>query len=223
VTDQSAPSASGPGVSDLVHLYLREMSQICEAFPVDVVVVAAQQLFRTYDLGGTVYGMANGGNSGTLDHCYVDFRHHPFVDDTKSHAMPDAVPRCTFVNLAGSPAELTGTVNDLGAENMFAAGLRGRVTERDFVMAYSGSGNSVNVLAALKLAAACGARTFAMTKGSGGQCRELADIWLTVPGTSAFPGQTGANDNNFHFEDFMLSFNHMLVGLLRQYVNATVS
>jgi D-sedoheptulose 7-phosphate isomerase len=222
VTDRRAPTASAPELSNLVYLYLKEKSQICEAFPVDVVVEAAQQLFRTYDLGGTVYGMANGGNSGTLDHCYVDFRHHPFVDDTKSRAMPDTVPRCTFVNLAGSPAELTGTVNDLGAEDMFAAALRGRVTERDFVMAYSGSGNSANVLAALKLAAAHGARTFAMTKGSGGQCRELADICLNVPGTSAFPGQTGANDNNFHFEDFMLSFNHMLVGLLRRYVNATV-
>lgn len=219
MTGQGTSGASAPGLSDLVQLYLTEKRRICEVFSVDVVVAAAQQLFRTYDLGGTVYGMANGGNSGTLDHCYVDFRHHPFVDDTKSRAVPDTVPRCTFVNLAGSPAELTGTLNDLGAENIFAAGLRGRVTERDFVMAYSGSGNSANVLTALKLAAARGARTFAMTKGTGGQCRELADICLIVPGTSAFPGQTGANDNNFHFEDFMLTFNHMLVGLLRQYVN----
>jgi D-sedoheptulose 7-phosphate isomerase len=216
VTEQS----TSPG--DLIRLYLKEKSQICAVFPVDVVVAAARQLFRTYDLGGTVYGMANGGNSGTLDHCYVDFRHHPFVDDTKSHPAADTVPRCTFVNLAGSPAELTGTVNDLGAEQMFAASLRGRVTERDFVMAYSGSGNSANVVTALKFAASRGAATFAMTKGSGGQCRELADICLIVPGTSAFPGQTGANDNNFHFEDFMLTFNHMLVGLLRQHVAAAV-
>jgi D-sedoheptulose 7-phosphate isomerase len=205
-------------LGDLIGLYLKEKSQICAEFPVDAVVAAARQLFRTYDLGGTVYAMANGGNSGTLDHCYVDFRHHPFVNDAKSHPVADDVARCTFVNLAGSPAELTGMVNDLGAEQMFAAGLRGRVTDRDFVMAYSGSGNSANVVAALKLAAARGAPTFAMTKGSGGQCRELADICLIVPGTSAFPGQTGANDNNFHFEDFMLSFNHMLVGLLRQHV-----
>jgi D-sedoheptulose 7-phosphate isomerase len=216
VIDQSV---SATDLSSLIDLYLREKSRICDAFPVDVVVQAAQQLFRTYDLGGTVYGMANGGNSGTLDHCYVDFRHHPFVDDTKSRPVPDTVPRCTFVNLAGSAAELTGLVNDLGTGEMFAAALRGRVTERDFVMAYSGSGNSANVVAALKLAVARGARTFAMTKGSGGQCRELADICLIIPGTSAFPGQTGANDNNFHFEDFMLSFNHMLVGLLRQHVD----
>lgn len=211
---------SGENMGDLVRLYLTEKSQICELFPVDVVVSAAQQLIRTYDLGGTVYAMANGGNSGTLDHCYVDFRHHPFVDDSKSRPVPDAVRRCTFVNLAGSPAELTGTVNDLGAQDMFAAGLRGRVTERDFVMAYSGSGNSANVVAALRLAAGCGAQTFAMTKGNGGRCLDLADICLIVPGTSAFPGQTGANDNNFHFEDFMLSFNHMLVGLLLRHVQA---
>lgn len=221
MTDRSTPETSGQALSDLVHLYLTEASRICEVFPVDVAVRAAEQLFRTYDLGGTIYGMANGGNSGTLDHCYADFRHHPFVDDTKSRPMPDAIPRCAFVNLAGSPAELTATVNDLGAEDMFAAALRGRVTERDFVMAYSGSGNSANVLVALKLAAKCGARTFAMTRGNGGKCRELADICLIVPGSSAFPGQTGGNDNNFHFEDFMLSFNHMLVGLLRQHVNAT--
>jgi D-sedoheptulose 7-phosphate isomerase len=223
MTAQGTAGAAGPGIGDLVHLYLSEKSQICAAFPVDVVAEAARQLLRTYDLGGTVYGMANGGNSGTLDHCYADFRHHPFVDDTKSRAVPATVPRCTFVNLAGSPAELTALVNDIGAEEMFAAALRGRVTERDFVMAYSGSGNSANVLAALRLARECGARTFAMTKGNGGKCRELADICLVVPGTSQFPGQTGPNDNNFHFEDFMLSFNHMLVGLLRQHVNATLS
>ena len=62
------------------------------------------------------------------------------------------------------------------------------------------------------------ARTFAMTKGDGGRCRELADICLVVPGTSTYPGQTGKNDNNFHFEDMVLSVNHILVGLLKDRV-----
>ena len=61
---------------------------------------------------------------------------------------------------------------------------------------------------------------FAMTKGDGGRCRELADVCLVVPGTSTFPGQTGKNDNNFHFEDAMLAVNHMLVGLLKARVTA---
>jgi D-sedoheptulose 7-phosphate isomerase len=59
-----------------------------------------------------------------------------------------------------------------------------------------------------------------MTKGDGGRCRELAEVCLVVPGTSRFPGQVGKNDNNFHFEDLILSVNHMLVGLLKQRVAA---
>lgn len=126
--------------------------------------------------------------------------------------------RLHFVNLCGSAAELSGLVNDLGPENMYRASVKPFVTSRDFVMAYSGSGNSPNVVAALEVASKAGARTFAMTKGDGGRCRELADVCLVVPGTSRFPGQTGKNDNNFHFEDAMLSVNHMLVGLLKQRV-----
>ena len=82
-------------------------------------------------------------------------------------------------------------------------------------MAYSGSGNSSNVVRGLEVAVAAGARTFAMTKGDGGRCARLAGTCLTVPGTSRYPGQTGCNDNNFHFEDAMLAVNHMLVGLFK--------
>jgi D-sedoheptulose 7-phosphate isomerase len=177
-------------------------------------------LFETYDEGGTVYAMANGGNAGTLDHFYCDFKHHPFVTEDKTRPLPPDVKRLSFVNLCSSAAELTGLVNDIGAEDMFAASLAPVVTPKDLVMAYSGSGNSVNVTKALEVAAAAGARTFAMTKGDGGRCKELAEVCLVVPGTSRFPGQVGKNDNNFHFEDLMLSVNHMLVGLLKQRVAA---
>src|SRR5205823_1166025 len=135
--------------------------------------------------------------------------------EDKSQPLPPAVHRLRFVSLCSSPAELTGLVNDLGADDMYAAALAPLVTSRDLVMAYSGSGNSPNVVRALEVAVAAGAKTFAMTRGDGGRCARIAGTCLMVPGTSAFPGQTGANDNNFHFEDAMLAVNHMLVGLLK--------
>ncbi|WP_428966536.1 SIS domain-containing protein [Micromonospora fluostatini] len=205
-----------------IRLYLSEQRAILDAFPVDVVETVAEMLFRTYDEGGTVYAMGNGGNSGTLDHAYCDFKHHPFVSEDKSTPVPAAVRRLTFVNLCGSAAELTGMVNDLGPDHMYTAALEPFVGGRDLVMAYSGSGNSPNVVRALEVAVKAGARTFAMTKGDGGRCRDLADVCLVVPGTSRFPGQTGRNDNNFHFEDAMLSVNHMLVGLLKKRVGRGV-
>lgn len=208
--------------ADLIRLYLAEQQRVMENFPVDQLDRVATMLFETYESGGTVYGMANGGNAGTVDHFLCDFRHHPFVSEDKARPLPAEVPRLRFVNLCGSPAELTGLVNDLGADDMFAASLAPFVSEGDLVMAFSGGGNSPNIVRALTVARDAGARTFAMTKGNGGRCRDLADVCLVVPGTSAFPGQTGGNDNNFHFEDMVLSVNHILVGLLKHRVTAAV-
>lgn len=205
-------------VTDDIRLYLAEKQRILTDLPVPAIEKAADMLFRTYAEGGTVFMMANGGNAGTLDHAFCDLKHHPFVSEDKSTALGTDVRRLTVVNLCTSAAELTGLVNDLGSDDMFAASLAPFVTPRDLVMAYSGSGNSPNVVRALQVAVDAGARTFAMTKGDGGRCRALADATLVVPGTSAFPGQTGKNDNNFHFEDEMLSVNHMLTGLLKQHV-----
>ncbi|MER7127372.1 D-sedoheptulose-7-phosphate isomerase [Streptosporangium saharense] len=207
-------------LTDTIRLYLDEQRRILEAFPVEAVERVATLLFETYESGGTVYAMANGGNAGTLDHFYCDFKHHPFVSESKTEQLPSDVRRLAFVNLSSSAAELTGLVNDLGADNVYAASLAPFVTSKDLVMAFSGSGNSPNVVRALEVAAKAGAGTFAMTKGDGGRCRELAEICLVVPGTSTFPGQTGKNDNNFHFEDAMLSLNHILVGLLKERVAA---
>ena len=204
------------GVLDTIRLYLAEQRSVIDHFPVETVAAVVDALFRTYDSGGTVYALANGGNAGTLDHACCDFKYHPFASENKARPLPRDVRRLKFVNLCGSTAELTALVNDMGPESMYAAALAPLVTAKDLVMAYSGSGNSPNVVHALEVAVAAGARTFVMTRGTGGRCRELADICLIVPGSSHFPGQTGANDNNFHFEDAMLSLNHMLVGLLKQ-------
>ncbi len=209
-------------VRDRIELYLAEKRRILEMFPVAELGAAAAQLFETYEQSGTVYAMGNGGNAGTLDHAYCDFKHHPFVSEDKTRQLGD-LKRLNFVNLSGSAAELTGLVNDLGVENMYSASLEPFLSPRDLVMAYSGSGNSPNVVRGLEAAIRAGAKTFAMTKGDGGRCRELADVCLVVPGSSEFPGQTGKNDNNFHFEDAMLSVNHILVGLLKERVARSVS
>lgn len=203
---------------DLIQLYLDEQKQVLSSLPTAEIGRIADLLLETYDAGGTVFGMANGGNAGTIDHFLCDFKHHPFVTEDKTHALADDVPRLRFVNLCGSPSELTGLVNDLGAEKAFSAAMKPFLRSGDLVLAFSGSGNSPNIVHALETARAAGARTVAMTKGTGGRCRTLADVCLVVPGTSRYPGQTGVNDNNFHFEDLVLSLNHMLVGLLKQHV-----
>jgi len=209
-------------IEEKIQLYLNEKRKIIDSFPIKDIVKVAEIVFDTYEREGTIYAMANGGNAGTIDHIYCDFKHHPFVSEDKTKQLTEKVKRINFVNLCGSAAELTGLVNDLGIENMFSGALSPFVTSDDLVMGYTGSGNSANVINALMVAKQKGAKTFAMTKGDGGKCKEIADVCLIVPGTSKFPGQTGKNDNNFHFEDAMLYVNSILVGLLKERVTKSL-
>ena len=107
-------------ISDLINLYLSEKKSILNNYPVKDVVTATEMIFETYSNGGTIFSMGNGGNSGTVDHLYCDFKHHPFVSEDKSKPLNSSVKRLSFKSLCSSPSEITGLVNDLGQDMMFA-------------------------------------------------------------------------------------------------------
>ncbi|MDO8424109.1 MAG: SIS domain-containing protein [bacterium] len=204
--------------SKLVELYLHEQLKIGQAFPVTKVAGFISFILKTYDSGGTIYLAANGGNAGLCDNFCADLLFHPFVSDDKTKPVPAHVKRTKVVNLTASPSVITAAMNDFGPNHIFSAQLEGRIGPEDLFIGVSGSGNSPNILEALKTAKSCGALTAAITRGSGGKCRELAELTIVIPGTSTFPGQTGGNDNNFHFEDCFCSISHMAVGILQKLV-----
>lgn len=202
-------------IDSYIEMYLKEKKEILENYPIHSVVEATELVFNTYEEGNTIFAMANGGNAGTVDHLYCDFKHHPFVSEDKSKSIGNNIKRLNFVNLCSSPAELTGLVNDFGVDEMYSSALRPLVKENDLVMGFSGSGNSKNIINAFELASEKKANTLSISKGTGGLANEIVDVSIIIPGTSNFPGQTGQNDNNFHFEDEVLSINSMIVGLLK--------
>ena len=202
-------------IDSYIEMYLKEKKEILENYPIHSVVEATELVFNTYEEGNTIFAMANGGNAGTVDHLYCDFKHHPFVSEDKSKSIGNNIKRLNFVNLCSSPAELTGLVNDFGVDEMYSSALRPLVRENDLVMGFSGSGNSKNIINAFEVAREKKAYTLSISKGNGGLARKIVDINIIIPGTSDFPGQTGPNDNNFHFEDEVLSINAMIVGLLK--------
>jgi len=208
---------SDADLSQYVKLYLDEKRNILDKFPIQDVLKAVNMVFEVYDNGKTIYAMANGGNAGTVDHLYCDFKHHPFVSEDKTKMLAN-VKRLRFVNLCSSSSELTGLVNDLGGEMMFAGALAPEVEAGDLVMGFSGSGNSPNIIRAFEVAKQKGAKTLAITRGDGGKSKS-ADLCIIIPGDSKFPGQTGKNNNNFHFEDAVLYINSIIIGLLKEKVN----
>ena len=88
------------------------------------------------------------------------------------------------INLAACGSLLTATGNDYGFDEVFARGVRAFGVAGDVFVGITTSGNSPNIIAALKAARECGAQTIALLGRDGGAARGLADVELIVPGTA---------------------------------------
>lgn len=129
--------------------------------------------------------------------------------------MPKNIPRLRAVDLTQSAAAITGITNDINFDHIFSQQMiNDKVNKGDIVFGFSGSGNSKNVLQAFKIAKEHNAHTVSITRGNGGKSKEMADYCIQIPGSSTFPGQTGGNDNNFHFEDALSYIAHMITGIM---------
>ena len=203
---------------DVIKLYLQEQRRIIDDFPIDDVARAADMLWKTYKDDKTVYAFANGGGAGLIGNIVCDLANHPFVGEDKSKPYPGDMRRLKIRNLSLDPSVITGISNDLGYEEIFARPLQAEVVAGDTVFGVSGSGNSKNVLRAFEVSKNYGARNILVSRGTGGKAKALADVSIIIPGTSKYPGQTGPNDNNFHFEDSLVSISHMITGIFCQRV-----
>ena len=70
--------------------------------------------------------------------------------------------------------------NDLSYDVVFEEQLKNQFTAGDVVLGISGSGNSENVLRAIRYAAANGGQTFGWSGFGGGRLAELVDLALVV-------------------------------------------
>lgn len=208
-------------VRERIELYLGEKIEIARSFPLAEVERLIEAVWNTYEHDGAVYIFANGGPAGAAEGFATDLKTHPFVSENK-HQTAD-IRRLKVHCLNESCGAITGIANDLGYEFVFTEQLKNHLRSReqnqhDLVIAFSASGNSKNILNGFVYARQFGVTTACLTGRSGGKTRELADICVLIPGSSRFPGQTGANDNNFHIEDFQTSITHMVTGIIKERV-----
>lgn len=90
----------------------------------------------------------------------------------------------------GSDASLVTCIgNDFGFDQVFSRPLRGLHQKGDLLVVFSSSGNSANILAALKEAKHLGLESISFLGRGGGPAKGLATIDLIVPGNSGRAAQ----------------------------------
>jgi D-sedoheptulose 7-phosphate isomerase len=90
-------------------------------------------------------------------------------------------PRLRALAFTDNVPLLTAWGNDASYEVVFAEQVRTFTRAGDLVIAISASGNSPNVLAAVRAARELGARVIGVTGFGGGALRALCDVCLVVP------------------------------------------
>ena len=198
--------------------YKRESSNIVTNINAEEVSSFVQLVLQAYENEATIFACGNGGNAAGVQNLVVDMNMHPFVSEDKGSSN---VERNLFncVSLTACTATLTGISNDLGYEHIFAEQLKFQGKPGDVLFCITGSGNSKNVIKAAEYAKSIGMHVVTITRGTNSKCEDVSDIVIHITGEdSVFPGQTGNNNNNFHFEDCISKVTHIAVGLLKQRV-----
>lgn|SRR5215469_2911702 len=136
----------------------------------------ASTLMDAYECGRTVFTFGNGGSAALASHLACDLG--------KGTAYCNGGKRFRVLALTDNLSVLTAWANDSGYEDVFSEQLRTFIQPQDVAFAISASGNSKNVLNALRVAREARAKTVGISGFEGGQMKPLCDICVVVPSSN---------------------------------------
>ena len=153
---------------------------------------ALSLMIDTYKKGGKILVCGNGGSSADADHIVGELM-KGFLKDRKvtderipqelREKLQGALPA---ISLSAHTSLMTATINDNDADMIFAQQVYGYAKEDDLLIGISTSGNSKNVVNAVKVAKSLGIKTIALTGETGGELKQLADVTICAPSTETY-------------------------------------
>lgn len=178
--------------------YIELEREVLSKLDVDALNEAMQLIEEAYRNRKKVYIFGNGGSSATASHYQNDFN---------KGLSENLETKFEFVCLNNDTATLMAIANDMGFEEVFRYQLKGRIREGDLVIALSGSGNSVNIINAVRYAKEQGNKVIGLTGIKGGKLMEEADVSLHVPVNSMQVT-----------EDVHMIFDHLMVSVFYKHL-----
>jgi len=172
--------------------YAIQLTNCIENIDYEVVQDSICMLENCNKNGGSIYVIGNGGSASTASH---------MVSDLGIGLKRRGVRNFDIKSLADNLSVITAIGNDIGYENIFYAQLENILKADDVLIAISCSGNSANIIKAVKYAKKQGGVVLAFTGFDGGLLKEIADINFHVETEIGAYGIV---------EDLHLIFNHMV-------------
>ena len=176
--------------------YFRSLSETIQKLPFKEIEAISEVLIDAYENSRMIFLFGNGGSAALASHLACDLG---------KGTVNGSGRRFRVLSLTDNVPLMTAWANDAHYEDIFAEQLENYVKPGDIAFAISGSGNSPNVLKALRSARTAGAITIGLGGFQGGQMKALCDLCLVVP-----------CDNMQMIEDLHLCISHALFTCIRR-------
>ena len=150
------------------HLRIAEITLECIADPLKG---AVRLCVKSLNDGGKILLFGNGGSAADAQHIAAELVGRYKVE---RKGLP-------AIALTTDTSVLTAIANDYGFNHVFDRQVEALANEHDVVIGISTSGNSVNVINALKIAKNIGCKTVGLSGWHGGKMKMICDVNLVVP------------------------------------------
>ncbi len=166
----------------------------CVEANLDNIIKAADMLTSCMTAGGKVFLFGNGGSAADSQHLAAEFVNRFQIER----------PPLAAIALTTDTSVLTSIGNDYHFDDIFSKQIRALGKKGDIAWGLSTSGNSPNVVKAVKTAQKIGMATLGMT-GRGGELTKCADLVFAV-----------ASDTTARIQETHITLGHILCELLER-------
>lgn len=159
----------------LIKKNFKEAQQILEQFiaepkNLNAVEKAGKVLVETFKRGNKVISCGNGGSMSDAMH---------FAEELSGRFRENRKP-LPAISIS-DPSHITCVGNDFGFENIFSRYIEAIGNKGDALLAISTSGNSVNIINAINVAAKKGMTVIGLTGKDGGKMARLCNVEIRAP------------------------------------------
>jgi D-sedoheptulose 7-phosphate isomerase len=158
-------------INHFISKYIDELKRCLDILDRAKIETAIEILMQAYTKGKKVFIIGNGGSASNASHIACDLG-----KGTLSRIYDDHKKRFKVYSLTDNVAMMTAFANDLSFKDVFIQQLRNLVQAGDVLIVLSGSGNSMNVIKAVRYARKRRAKTIGFLGfKTGGTLAKLVD------------------------------------------------
>jgi D-sedoheptulose 7-phosphate isomerase len=154
--------------------HVAEVRSVLGEIPIASVELVVGAILRAHEGGHQIYIVGNGGSASTATHFACDLSKATIVDGQRLRAT----------SLTDNVALLTAWANDTAFEHVFSEQLASLLRPGDVLIAISASGNSPNIVNAVRTARDKRAATVGLVGFDGGAVAGMVDVLVHVPSRS---------------------------------------